>query len=50
MFAEDIDLESLLEIKKINTEVSNIAGIDIPIFINIDFIFNKLNAQMSSAK
>jgi V/A-type H+-transporting ATPase subunit D len=37
VFAEDIDLESLFKIKKINTEVSNIAGIDTPVFINIDF-------------
>ena len=37
LFAEDINLENLIRIKKINTETGNIAGIDIPLFVNIDF-------------
>ena len=37
VFAEAIDLPSLIKIKRINTDVSNIAGIDIPLFTSIDF-------------
>ena len=37
VFAEEVDLESLLKIKKINTETGNITGIDIPLFVSIDF-------------
>ena len=37
LFAEDVSLESLLKIKNINTEETNIAGIDIPLFINVEF-------------
>jgi V/A-type H+-transporting ATPase subunit D len=37
VFAEEIDLEALIKIKRINTDVGNIAGIDIPLFISIDF-------------
>ncbi|MFC1592770.1 V-type ATP synthase subunit D [Candidatus Omnitrophota bacterium] len=37
LFAEGVDLNSLLVIKKINTDTGNIAGIDIPLFINVDF-------------
>lgn len=37
VFAESIDLSSLIKIKGINTGVSNIAGIDIPLFVNVDF-------------
>jgi V/A-type H+-transporting ATPase subunit D len=37
LFAEEVSLESLLKIKKINTEVTNIAGIDIPLFNCVEF-------------
>jgi V/A-type H+-transporting ATPase subunit D len=37
VFAESIDLPSLIKIERINTDVSNIAGIDIPLFVSIDF-------------
>jgi len=37
VFAENIDLPSLIKIKRINTDTSNIAGIDIPLFVNVDF-------------
>ena len=37
VFAEEVGLGSLIKIKKINTDTGNIAGIDIPLFINIDF-------------
>ena len=37
LFAEEVSLESLLKIKKINTEVTNIAGIDIPLFNSVEF-------------
>ena len=37
VFAEEIGLETLIKIKSINTEVGNIAGIDIPLFVSIDF-------------
>ena len=37
VFAEEVALGDLLKIKKINTDVGNIAGIDIPLFVSIDF-------------
>ena len=37
VFAENIDLPSLIKIKRINTDTSNIAGIDIPLFVSVDF-------------
>ena len=37
LFAEEVSLESLLKIKKINTEMTNIAGIDIPLFNSVEF-------------
>ena len=37
LFAEEVSLESLLKIKNINTEVTNIAGIDIPLFNSVEF-------------
>jgi V/A-type H+-transporting ATPase subunit D len=37
LFAEDVSLESLLKIKNINTEETNIAGIEIPLFNNVEF-------------
>lgn len=37
VFAEGIDLASLIKIKRINTGVGNIAGIDIPLFVSVDF-------------
>lgn len=37
VFAEQVHLENLINIKKINTEIGNIAGVDIPLFINMDF-------------
>ena len=37
LFAEEVSLESLLKIKNVNTEVTNIAGIDIPLFNSVEF-------------
>ena len=37
VFAEEIDLKSLIKIENINTDVGNVAGIDVPLFIGIDF-------------
>ena len=37
VFAEEIDLGNLIKIEKINTDIGNIAGIDIPLFISVDF-------------
>ena len=37
VFAEDIDLPSLIKAKGINTDVGNVAGIDIPLFVSVDF-------------
>jgi V/A-type H+-transporting ATPase subunit D len=37
LFAEEVSLESLLKIKNINTEVTNIAGIEIPLFNSVEF-------------
>ena len=37
VFAEEIDLASLIKFKNIITETGNIAGIDIPLFVNIEF-------------
>jgi len=37
LFAEEVSLESLLKIKNVNTDVTNIAGIDIPLFNSVEF-------------
>lgn len=37
VFAEDIDLTDFLKVKEVKTETGNIAGIDIPIFSDIEF-------------
>ena len=37
LFAEDVSLEKLVSINRIKREVGNIAGIDIPIFVGVDF-------------
>jgi V/A-type H+-transporting ATPase subunit D len=37
VFAEDINLQDFFKIKNIETEQSNIAGIDIPVFKNVIF-------------
>jgi len=37
VFAEDVNLESLIRTKKINTETGNIAGVDILLLLSIDF-------------
>ena len=37
VFAEEVGLGGLLKIKKIDTDVGNIAGIDIPLFVSMDF-------------
>ncbi|MFH1578297.1 MAG: V-type ATP synthase subunit D [Candidatus Omnitrophota bacterium] len=37
VFAEEVDLRSLIKINKINTDTGNIAGIDIPLFTGMDF-------------
>lgn len=37
VFAERIDLPSLLKIRKINTDVGNVAGVDTPLFVSLDF-------------
>ena len=37
VFAESIDLSSLIKIRRINTDTGNIAGIDIPLFVSVDF-------------
>ena len=36
LFAEDVDIFSLIEVKDINTSHDNIAGVDIPVFEDID--------------
>jgi len=37
LFSEDINLDTLLKIKRINTGEENIAGIEIPVFLNAEF-------------
>ena len=37
VFAEDVGLEDLFEIKEVKKEIGNIAGIDIPFFVGIEF-------------
>lgn len=37
VFAEEVDLDNLIKIQKTNTDTGNIAGIDIPLFADIDF-------------
>ncbi len=37
VFAEDVALEEFCRLDKINTEEGNVAGIDIPVFLNVDF-------------
>lgn len=38
VFAEEVGFEQLLKLKEIKTEAGNIAGIDIPLFVGVDFI------------
>ena len=37
VFAENINLSSLIKIKKVNIDIGNIAGMDIPLFVGVDF-------------
>ncbi|UCD15709.1 MAG: V-type ATP synthase subunit D [Candidatus Omnitrophota bacterium] len=37
LFAEDVGLSDLIKIESIRTESGNIAGIDIPVFLAVDF-------------
>jgi len=37
VFAEKISIEELCKLEKINTEGGNVAGIDIPVFLNAEF-------------
>lgn len=37
VFAEDVDVNSLLELKNVITETGNIAGINIPLFKDLEF-------------
>ena len=37
VFAEELDLQTLFKVKNIKTESGNIAGIDIPLFENVEF-------------
>ncbi len=37
VFAEEIDLSRLIKIRRINTDIGNIAGVDIPLFVSVDF-------------
>jgi len=43
VFAEDIDINELLQIAKINTGEGNIAGIDIPLFEGVEFLEKEYN-------
>lgn len=36
VFAEKISIEEFCKLKKINTEEGNVAGIDIPVFLNVE--------------
>jgi len=38
VFAEDIDLQEYYELMEITTDVGNIAGIDIPLFVEVVFV------------
>ena len=37
VFSEEVALEELCKLYKINTEAGNVAGIDIPVFLNVEF-------------
>ena len=37
VFAEEIDLAKLIQAGRINTDTGNIAGVDIPLFVSLDF-------------
>ncbi|MFH1504108.1 MAG: V-type ATP synthase subunit D [Candidatus Omnitrophota bacterium] len=37
VFAQDVELMRILKTKEIKTEVGNIAGIDIPVFLEVEF-------------
>ena len=37
VFAEDVAIEELCKLEKINTEKGNVAGIDLPVFLNVEF-------------
>jgi len=36
VFAEEVGLEKLIKLKEIKTDLGNIAGIDIPLFLDVD--------------
>ncbi|HEX9974487.1 MAG TPA: V-type ATP synthase subunit D [bacterium] len=38
VFAEDIDLNELIQVKEVTTDQENIAGIDIPTFVEVIFV------------
>lgn len=37
VFAEEISIEELCKLEKVNTEEGNVAGIDVPVFLNVEF-------------
>ena len=37
VFAEEIDLARLIQASRINTDTGNIAGVDMPLFVSVDF-------------
>ena len=37
VFGEDVSLTDIISVKKINTKSENIAGIDLPVFVGVDF-------------
>ncbi len=41
VFGEDVDIQDLFEIKEINTTTDNIAGIDVPIFNDVNIVVEK---------
>ena len=38
VFGEEISIEEICKLEKINTQEGNVAGIDIPVFLNVEFI------------
>ena len=37
VFGEEVDIENLVKLKTINTDLGNVAGIDIPIYTGVEF-------------
>jgi V/A-type H+/Na+-transporting ATPase subunit D len=37
VFGEDVSLKDIISVKKLNTKAENIAGIDLPVFLSVDF-------------